>query len=225
MQKMVVARLVAARGDETCALSSPPSRPARRSPSRTHTNTAPRPPHARPARTPAPAHPSPSAALPRRAPRPPLAWLYPAGAPRAPRSPHALPPGWSRAFPAHHSPTPSSLLPRLAEGPTLGMGTPAPLSPLLQAPPLLRCTWQEIGPAGGVYKTGSGAQGVSGSPGPRPPAAFLQAHGEDRLPPSPTAFALLPASPSSATGLRAGDSGPRCSKDFSPANGPGIWRA
>lgn len=82
---------------------------------------------------------------------------------------------------------------------------------------------RKLAPGPGPHP-GSGAQGVSASPGPRPPAAFLQARGEDRLPPFPAAVAFLSASPSSATRLRAGDSGPRCSRDFSAANSPGIWR-
>lgn len=188
MQKMVVARLAAARGDETCALSSPPSRPARRSPSRAHTGTAPRPAPL-PARPLLPARPSP---------RP---------SPRAAR------------------PLPPLVFSRLAWAPAPGRGTP--YAPLCAARP--RSAGVGRGGGGGplarVRQPGAGAPALSSAPGPWPPAACPQARGEDGRPPSPTALALLAASPSAASGPRAGDSGPGCSRDFSPASGPGIWRA
>lgn len=74
-------------------------------------------------------------------------------------------------------------------------------------------------PAGRVRQPGSGARGATASPRPRPPAASLRARGEHRPPPS-----LQPAPPSRPRPLlppgRARDPGPRCSRDFSPANGP-----
>ncbi|CAD7689889.1 unnamed protein product [Nyctereutes procyonoides] len=153
---MVVARLVAARGDETCALSSPPSRPARGSPRRTHTPTLRRgrrtraPPRAPPAR-PAPARPSrrapphhpsrPALPSPRAPPRAPVPARPPPGRhPRAPspRAPPRAPP--ARPAPARPSPRalpqarrtrPHSLarpaLPRARAG--RSQLTPRPLAP------------------------------------------------------------------------------------------------
>lgn len=235
---MVVERLVAARRDETCALSLPhlhsrsplsfshthkhwrrgrrtrsPARPASHPPQACSTAALPAcPPRAR--RTPS-TRPSPTARQ-----------ASPLGcSPERPSLPDAPEPVGKQVFPSppHRSLSPSTLLPPCAEGPTLGMGTPESLSLLFRRLCFSAALGRKLAPGPGL-RPGSGAQGVSASPGPRPPAAFLQARGEDRLPPFPTAVAFLSASPSSATGLRAGDSGPRCSSDFSSANSPGIWR-
>lgn len=95
-----------------------------------------------------------------------------------------------QVFPSpRRSPTPFSFLPPFTKGPTLGMGTPAPLSLLSRRLCFLAALGRKS--AGGPdLQPGSGARGVSASPGPRPPAAFLQARGEDRLPPSPIALAF-----------------------------------
>ncbi|XP_078290047.1 uncharacterized protein LOC144613016 [Panthera onca] len=106
-----------------------------------------------------------------------------------------------------------------------GGAPPTPLSALLGR---ARREWGGVGgggPLARVRQPGAGAPALSSAPGPWPPAACPQARGEDGRPPSPTALALLAASPSAASGPRAGDSGPGCSRDFSPASGPGIWRA
>ncbi|XP_053058531.1 translation initiation factor IF-2-like [Acinonyx jubatus] len=144
----------------------------------------------------------------RRGPRP---------SPRAPCSRRAPP----RA-PRAHSPLSSS--PRSPRHLLRGGAPPTPLSALLGR---ARREWGGVGggPLARVRQPGAGAPALSSAPGPWPPAACPQARGEDGRPPSPTALALLAASPSAASGPRAGDSGPGCSRDFSPASGPGIWRA
>ncbi|XP_074258016.1 uncharacterized protein LOC141584941 [Saimiri boliviensis] len=154
----------------------------------------------------------------------PLAHRSAGRLPERPRLPDAPGPVRRKVFPSHHSLTPTSL-PRFAEGPTLGMGTSsAPLLVFL-APLLVGCARQKIGPLARSASPSRGLRGVSTSPCSPAPAASLQVREEDGLPPAPTVPAFLSAQPSSATGLRAGNSGPRCSKDSSPANGPGIWRA
>lgn len=247
MQKMVVGRLVAARRDETCALSVPPVHG--RSPlafSQAHTNpgaaAAARAPRlAPPPRVPPlPPPPEPAAAgaprrpprpLPPRAARPPLGRLHPRSAHRsAPVSPTLPRRSGNRFVCFFFLPSPhftDSLLSSSSVRRGTYSGDGQPQRPCLCFPSASasRLHWAGNGPAGPGLHPRSGARGVSASPGPRPPAAFLQARGEDRQPPAPAAVAARSASPSAATGLRAGDSGPRCSKAFSSANSPGIWKA
>lgn len=167
-----------------------------------------------------PLRPSPErAALLPHAPRPPHGRLHPLGAhPSASVSPTLLSQFWTQVFPLHHSQTPASL-PASAEGPALGMGTPSVLLFAFQAVLLCRCTWREIQPR---VVSSSPGQGLGELvfphvPGPLPHSCRLSGGQAVSLCYSP---AFLSASPSPATGLRAGNSGPRCSKDFSPANRP-----
>lgn len=161
MQKMVVERLVAARRDETCALSllhlhsrSPLSfshthkhwRRGRRT--RSAALTASRPPGACSSRstTALPASPPGAPRTPSARPSP-TAWrASPLGcSPKRPSLPDAPEPVGKQVFPSlHHALTPSSL-PPFARDLLWGWAPPTPFA-AFQAPLLLGCTWQEIGP-------------------------------------------------------------------------------
>lgn len=202
---------MAARRDETCALSLPHSHS--RSPlafSHTHKHwrrgrrgrrtrsparTSRHPPKPAPARSNAalPASP-PRARTPSARPSPTTRLASPPGcSPERPSLPDTPEPVRRQVFPSHHSLTPSSFLPLFAEGPTLGMCTPsAPLLVFL-APLLPGCARQKIGPRARSASPNRGLRGISTSPCPRAPAASLQVREEDGLPPSPTVLASLSA--------------------------------
>lgn len=230
MQKMEVARPAEPAGRRRAL-----SRPRARSPLAVSLPAAPAAPPGSPAPVPAsvpacgcpapPRPPSPRARHSLRAPRPPLGGLHPGGcSPGLPRSPapRRAAPGNRFSPSPHPSPAPSSLLPGSAEGPALGMGAPALLSLLSRRRCLAAALGRRLAPGSAPQPR----QGRGGCVPPRPPAPCRILSGSRGGP-----AAALPSCPGFPLSLALscrwaarGDSGPRCSRDCSPANSPRIWR-
>lgn len=170
MQKMVVARLAAARRDETCALSSPPrARPAARlrAHTRRHRAAAPGPsprpsPRALPARPPRAPLPAPPAPLPAPLPERPSPRLPRAPSPRP--SPSAPPRAPSpRPSPRALRPSAHSLLSSSSARRGTCSGDARPPAPLW-APPGRDCGRGWRGGGGAAPSRGAGAQQRPGPP-------------------------------------------------------------